>query len=453
MNYDIWYIVGLHLDYDSLGKLFLTNWKIAALSYSSYFWLLKSKKDFSLTEFEYNRFFPKLKSGREVYRYFAGIRGIPIKGSERYGDLRVLRQAAALCDNNKFLTRFIDHPWDKKTLKILGWRHSSLIPQLSSELLHRVYIIRGAIKGNHILLIKKLMTKYPYINSSYFHFQFLKKAIKSGNIEIIELLTSFYAMPWLNANSNCDYEDDSEILYYTCATGNLQMVNYVMSKRKCGVRDYNEGLKGAAQAGDIHLMNLMFTLGATNIDGAMICAGKGGHLSIVLDMFNRGGTSLNLTLFQAAKKGNRDLIQKLIELGANCNNYEDIIRNACSGNNLPVLRFLLSTIKQLPQDFLIALIISSEGVSTDILDILLEYTDSSQYSKIVLGLLSNNNPLWFIRMLEIGASCHESWLTADIIKIQQLPILVELIYRGLDYKKYIPSMTQKTAQYLLEYFG
>ena len=86
----------------------------------------------------------------------------------------------------------------------------------------------------------------------------------------------------------------------------------------------------------------------------MICAGKGGHLSIVLDMFNRGGTSLNLTLFQAAKKGNRDLIQKLIELGANCNNYEDIMRNACPGNNLPVLRFLLSTIKQLPQDFLIA---------------------------------------------------------------------------------------------------
>ena len=64
-------------------------------------------------------------------------------------------------------------------------------------------------------------------------------------------------MRWLNANSNCDYEDDSEILYYTCATGNLQMVNYVMSKRKCGVRDYNEGLIGAAQAGDIHLMNLM----------------------------------------------------------------------------------------------------------------------------------------------------------------------------------------------------
>ena len=71
--------------------------------------------------------------GDEVYRYFAGIRGIPIKGSERYGDLRILRQAAALSDNNKFLTRFIDHPWDKETLKILGWRHSSLIPQLSSE--------------------------------------------------------------------------------------------------------------------------------------------------------------------------------------------------------------------------------------------------------------------------------------------------------------------------------
>ena len=46
MNYDIWYIVGLHLDYDSLGKLFPTNRKIAALSYSSYFWLLKSKERF-----------------------------------------------------------------------------------------------------------------------------------------------------------------------------------------------------------------------------------------------------------------------------------------------------------------------------------------------------------------------------------------------------------------------
>ena len=453
MNYDIWYIVGLQLDYDSLGKLFSTNRRIATLSCSSYFWLLKSKEDFSLSESEYDKFFQKLKNGAEVYRYFAGIRGIPIKGSERYGDLRILRQAAALSDNNKFLTKFFGNPGDKETLKILGRRNSSLIPQLSSILFNRVYIIVGAIEGNHVSLIKKLISEYPYIDSAYFQFKFLRTAIKSGSIEIIELLTSFYAMRWLNANSNCDYEDDSEILYYTCATRNLEMVKYIMAKRKCGIRDYNDGLAGAARAGNIQLMNLMSSLGATDIEGAMIFASKGGHLSIVLDMFNRGSTNLNLALLHAAKKGNQELVQKLVELGANVNYYEETLVNACRGNNLPVLRFLLSNIKHLPKGFLIRLLTGNKIMSSDILDTLLPYIDISEYPTILLGLISSENILWFGRMLEHGTRIPESWLTADVIRKIQLPIMIELIHWGLDYKKYIPNMYQKMAEYLLEFFG
>lgn len=61
MDYDIWYIIGLHLDYDSLGKLFCTNRKMSSLSYSNYFWLLKSKKDFLVSELDYDKLLKKLK--------------------------------------------------------------------------------------------------------------------------------------------------------------------------------------------------------------------------------------------------------------------------------------------------------------------------------------------------------------------------------------------------------
>ncbi len=79
----------------------------------------------------------------------------------------------------------------------------------------------GAIEGNHVSLIKNLITKYPYIDSGYFQFKFLKTAIKSGSIEIIEFLTSVNNISWLDATSNPNYDgdkDDSSILYYTCAT-------------------------------------------------------------------------------------------------------------------------------------------------------------------------------------------------------------------------------------------
>ncbi len=60
-------------------------------------------------------------------------------------------------------------------------------------------------------------------------------------------------MPWLDANSDYVHEDNLSILYYTCAMGNLQLINYVMSKRKWIGRDYDDGLKGAAQTGDVYI--------------------------------------------------------------------------------------------------------------------------------------------------------------------------------------------------------
>ncbi len=200
-------------------------------------------------------------------------------------------------------------------------------------------------------------------------------------------------------------------------------------------------------------MNFMYSLGATDVERAMIFASKGGHLSIVLDMFNRGGTNLNLALLHAAKKGDQELVQKLVELGADVNYYEETLVNACWGNNLPVLRFLLSNIKQLPKGFLIRLLTGNRIMSGDILDTLLPYIDTSEYPTIFLGLISSENILWFGRMLEIGVSFPESWLTADVIRRLQLPIMIELIYRGLDYKKYIPNMYKEMAEYLLEFFG
>lgn len=358
-------------------------------------------------------------------------------------------QRAAVDGNNKFLTQFIDRYRDSKTVKILGWRNSSLISQLSLTLFDQICIIVGAIKGNHISLVKHLITEHPPITSTSVHYVFLIKAIKSGNLEIIKFLQSVYDIPWLDADSNS--EDDSQILYYTCSTANLLMVEYIMSNRKCKVRDYNDGLKGAARAGDIPLMNSMFTLGATDIDGAMVFAAKGGHLSIVLDMVNRGATNLNLALQYAAKKGNQNLIQKLIELGANVN--DEALIKACQGNNLPVFRFLLSNLKQLSENFLIRLITFNTPMSTDILDILLQYIHKSEYYRILMGLVYNNKPLWVIKMLGITATFPEARTVEHLIQQQQLCVTVELIHQGLDYKKYIPYMKQDVARYLLDHFN
>lgn len=84
---------------------------------------------------------------------------------------------------------------------------------------------------------------------------------------------------------------------------------------------------------------------------------------------------------------------------------------------------------------------------------LLKYIEKSKYLHILYLLTYYDRSLWFIRMLEIGADCDESNIIDTVIENNQLPVIVELIYRGLDYKQYISQMDSKIANYLLEHFN
>ena len=550
MNYDLWYRIGLHLDYETLYNLFQTNIEITTLRYSNYFWLLKSRKDFSVPNSECDRLFKKLKTGKEVYLYFAGINGIPIVGSERYGDLRFLIRMAALSENNRFLTQFIDMKWDNKNLKILGKRNSSLISKLILNDMGQLNVVLGAIRGNHLSLVKELIAKYPPIDSSHYYLLF-QKAIRSENFEILDFLSRKYRSPYLNTNtesehkfkadldvkpmtsflglpvlssnsehkfntdlevkavtsylsipvlsadsiynSESDYESDSDcesesdyesksdcesesdyesksdcefdyddngcpkdgsiILFDACVTGNLEMVKYIMGKRKCGPQDYNSGLCGAAKAGNTQLMDLMFSLGAYDLYEAMIGAAKGHHLSIILDMYNQGCDDLSVALNYMFMGGNLETIEKLIELGADIYDINSKLLSACWGNNLPVIRYLMSKINQASLVFLSRLINSRQFLSIDILNTILEYIDKVNYPQVLLLSAQNNLPLWFNRMLDAGANFPEPYIINIIIKNKQLPAIVELIHRGLDYKKYIHLMDHKLENYLIQHFG
>lgn len=357
MYLDIWYNIGLHLDYESLYDIFQTSIEMTMLKSSSYFWSLKSEKDFSVNYLEYDRLLKKLKTGKEVYLYFAGINGIPIKGSERYGDTQTSIRTAALSDNVEFLSQFIDWKWNLKNLKILGRRNSSLISKLKLDLAGQVHVMLGAIRGNHLSLIKELVKNIDIEYSCYpsYHWSFLKTAIKSENPEIIEYLSTVYKLPYLDPDFDDGHENRSMVLFYTCATGNLEMVKYIMNKRKCTIDDYNKGLSGAAKAGNIQLMNLMISLGAHNGFGAIIEAAKYNRFPIVVSIYNWWCNNLDSALNNMTKKGNIETIQKLIKLGANFYDINSALKLACRGNNLPAVKFLLSKVDKLPLGFLLNL--------------------------------------------------------------------------------------------------
>ena len=85
----------------------------------------------------------------------------------------------------------------------------------------------------------------------------------------------------------------------------------------------NDAMTDAASNGHIHIVRLLLSLGADDIDEAMCDAVYEGHIEIVQLMLDLGADDLNGAMRQAAYGGHIEIVQLLLDNGAN--NYQDCI--------------------------------------------------------------------------------------------------------------------------------
>lgn len=154
------------------------------------------------------------------------------------------------------------------------------------------YILIQACSGGHLDLVKLCDKSLPYSTA-------VKYAFLGGHMDVIEYCLSI-STGFLFWNM---------YLEYACVGGHMPAINYAMSSGSV-----NAGLRGACQNGNIEIVQLMISYGATEWGLGLDGACQGGHLEIAQDMISRGAVPSTYNFECACHSGNLDLV---IYLGGN----------------------------------------------------------------------------------------------------------------------------------------
>lgn len=124
-----------------------------------------------------------------------------------------------------------------------------------------------------------------------------------------------------------------------CRNGDVQQINLLLLN---GYQDFiNDGLFYACEMANVKVLHFLIERGATNWDGVLVGACKGGHMNIVQWIISKAERKLdwNSGLALACEAGNIDIIKLMISKGAN--NWDHGLYRACYAGNAEVAKFMI----------------------------------------------------------------------------------------------------------------
>lgn len=190
----------------------------------------------------------------------------------------------------------------------------------SGDIIYNLAVNMASYAGD-IGLVKKIMKNHPedfkYSDSLYIPLMF---AAIGNHKDIIELM--------IQKGADINYG-----LRGAAESGNLELVNYMI---KQGADDWDMGLIGASSGGNLELVKLMINKGADDFDVALSEAAGGGHIDIVELMLQKGATNVDYALMGSATLG---IAKLMIEHGAKDFNYALIV--ASREGNIEIIDFLI----------------------------------------------------------------------------------------------------------------
>lgn len=131
-------------------------------------------------------------------------------------------------------------------------------------------------------------------------------ACEGGHLAIAELVANNKTLNWRG------------VLYYACRNINddLTCVNMAIAN---GANEWNDGLDGASQVGNLAIAQMMIAHGASDLNTSLIFACENGRsLDVVKLLIDKGATNLDRGLSNACYAGHREIVKFLISRGVIC---------------------------------------------------------------------------------------------------------------------------------------
>lgn len=189
----------------------------------------------------------------------------------------------------------------------------------------------------------------------------LMATCRQGYLEVAQLLVSRMRL--------LSFETLDEALRLAVRKGHLEVMQFL---RRSGARDVDGAFYQACRGGHFEAAQLLISWGAANFDHGLLGAARGGHLEMCRWLLDRGANPMGHPLQYAAFKGHLVVVRLLLAgsgsyqgnnriaivkaataMAANLDvlleiltkfpvdNYQQMMDNAVSRNQLPIVEFLL----------------------------------------------------------------------------------------------------------------
>jgi hypothetical protein len=159
------------------------------------------------------------------------------------------------------------------------------------------FAMTGACRGGHLPVVQRLLERagpgiYVPFAASY--------ACKAGHLEVVKFLLPLIKDP-LHAS----------LMQSACSGGNVDIIDLLTSY---GNTSWEAGMTGASEGGHINIVKLMASRGATNWDNCLVCAADNGHLRVVQYAIAMGATNTEAAMEVANESGATRVVQYLARI-------------------------------------------------------------------------------------------------------------------------------------------
>lgn len=276
---DVFPLIMVHLDYNSLGNLFCSSSPFQKISLQDEFWKTKTIWDYGqLHDFTITRQFTT--DGRNAYLTTAALAGTVIPGHGEYNLSLIIDQLVADDDHKNF--DYLVH----YTNIFQNAYHNGIL------------LYKTAIRGNTKLLneiiqeikVDEVQIKFCSIICASYHrdVEWLTKlADGSHNYTQAILLGKIYSkdIDHIKLQLETSNYQAINIRQMVAATGNIDLVKYYLQnhnpEEKVSSMTANIILGSGAEYGHLPMVKYALSLGADNFYFATLQAIKGGHLEIL----------------------------------------------------------------------------------------------------------------------------------------------------------------------------
>lgn len=396
---DIYYHIGFNLNYYELQTLCTVSKSFATLCTNPLFWKLKTMRDFSLTEDEFDRTnrenmellstpshitfigyegidIPgatysdpvwkleddqtKVPLEHETYIMFAGYRGIAIPGAIKYGNINTLALSAA--------TQLVTSEEDESRYWYLTRQYFSI--RRNNDIFtifghhNRADLIGKAIRLVSDLSIPQYLSKDDYIINEIVSKAVMGAAEYGHNRFIVTMIQMMNSLIFLKVITKRHPFGEAALLATKKGhLSTLKLFKYDLGKRirllykviyKASKYDrsdfldylfsiiplYNAAMAGAAAGGHQKRIDTMIEKGAINFNQGLAAAARYGHRDIVNFMIAKGAQKFSKGLIAAAKGGYLDIVLDMINLGAR--NFNQGLKEAARHQHLPIVQEMVN---------------------------------------------------------------------------------------------------------------